>query len=184
MTKFNPISVYFFCAFFVLTASCNRKTTKITETTTNAPVVPTTPTVPIAPKTTDDATAYVVLSISRTACYGNCPVYEAKLMSNGKAYYNGMRAVDRIGTYETVVDAERLAELWKNIAQVKYFDFAAKYPTDEKYQIADLPSCITFVNDGKQSKTINNNNEAPANLQWIEHEIDTFFEHCTWKGRQ
>jgi hypothetical protein len=180
MTMSNKVSIYYFCVFFVLFASCNRKATKAIEKPTDVATVPTNPTPPPTPKTIDDKNVYEVINIRRTPCYGNCPVYEAKLMSNGKVYYNGTRAVDMIGNYEANADAERLKDLWKNIEQVKFFDFANKYPLDEKNQIADLPSCILTINDGKQKKRIEDNYDSPANLQWIEHEIETFFLQTTW----
>jgi hypothetical protein len=181
MTMSNKVSIYYFCVFFVLFASCNRKTTKAIEKPIDVATVPTNPTPPTTPKVADDKNAYITISIRRTPCYGNCPVYEAKLMSNGKAYFSGTRGANYIGNHEATVDAERLKDLWKNIEQVKFFEFANKYPTDEKNQIADLPSCYTFVNDGKQKKQIEDNYDSPANLQWIEHEIDTFFDQLNWK---
>jgi hypothetical protein len=177
----NKVSIYYFCVICVLLASCNRKTAKLIENPTNPPIVTTPIPTNTTPKTTDDdKNAYVMFSIERTMCYGNCPVYEAKIMSNGKAYFKGSRGIEMVGNYESKVTAEQIKDIWHNVAQVDFFKFADRYPTDINNAIPDLPNTYTFVNDGKMSKKITDNYDSPANLQWFEHELETVFLQLNW----
>lgn len=187
MTNLGRLSVYYFCVICVLTASCNRKTTKAIENTTNS--IPTKinenpTTTPKNEATNNDSKAYVVFSLEKSSCYGNCPVFQAQLMSDGRAIFNGIKSVDMIGTYKATVDKQKMQALIKNLSQADYFKFADYYPLNRDHTIVDLPNTTTTYNNGKLSKKITNNNDSPANLQWFETELGNFFMQLDWKKEE
>lgn len=173
MTKYYRLSIYYFCAFCVLFASCNRKATKVVVAPANTSTTPTQEVPTDVPVKADPSKVYVMYHIERTPCYGNCPVFEADIYSDRNVVYKGMRGVDKIGIYNAKISPEGLRQIQENLEQVKYFEFAERYPIDEKNKIEDLPSTITSVNNGKISRKIVNNYDSPANLQWFEHQLET-----------
>jgi hypothetical protein len=158
---------------------CTKKiqTTAKTETTT---VKQPTETSTIQVVTDNETTLYEVISIRRTACFGKCPSYEARIMSDGSAVYIGGNNVERMGTYTAVANKDELKTLVDMSRQVKYFSFQDRYPADRKNEIADLPSTLTSVNDGRSEKKIVNNYDCPAELIEFERTIDAFFEKLNW----
>lgn len=180
MTMKAYIPIYYFCAFCVLLASCNRKaaTVATNEARPNSTEVPMSK--PESPKE-EDKNAYIQMSIEKTACFGKCPVYKARVMSNGKAYFQGTMNVDMIGNYEAQATAEQLKTLMENVHKINYFNLENRYPKDENHIIADLPYTYTYVSDGKQEKKIANNYDCPSDLTWFESELQTFFIQLDWK---
>lgn len=58
------------------------------------------------------AQPYLVIMLKRTGCYGTCPVFEAKIFSDGQAIYDGVRHVERIGLFEASVDSIWIQRVW------------------------------------------------------------------------
>lgn len=130
-----------------------------------------------------ETTLYEVISITRTACFGKCPSYEAKVMSDGTAFYKGGSNVEKMGEYTAVVNQNALKNLLEMAKNIKYSSLQERYPADRKNEIVDLPSTLTTVNDGRSEKKIANNYDCPAELIEFEREIDAFFEKLSWTSR-
>ena len=119
----------------------------------------------------------VLSSINRTACYGQCPMYKATFMDNGEVEYIGRRFVDNIGTYKTVITAEEVEEIIKQIEVADYFGLDSLYPTP----IADFPSCITEAQlNGKRKKVVNRRNP-PVELKNFEKFLDSMLHARDWE---
>ena len=110
----------------------------------------------------------MLASIERTACYGRCPMYKATFMDNGEVIYVGKRFVEKIGTYRTLLSAEEVQQIEKNIVAYNYFGLDSLYPTP----ISDFPSVITeaYLN-GKRKKVVDMRNP-PENLSDFEKFLD------------
>ena len=157
-------------------------TKKIKNTAIKTETLEIKPAPSIEPKTdVSNKTVYEVLSIRRSACFGKCPAYEAKVMSDGTATFKGGNNVEKIGNYSCNVDKKEVTLLVEKAKKINYFTFQNRYPADRKNEIADLPFTFTSVNDGKTEKKIANNYDCPAELIDFEREIDTFFEKLNWK---
>lgn len=119
----------------------------------------------------------VLASINRTACYGQCPMYKATFMDNGEVEYIGRRFVDNIGTYKTVITAEEVEEIIKQIEVADYFSLDSLYPTP----IADFPSCITEAQLNGQRKKVVNRRNPPVELKNFEKFLDSLLHARDWE---
>ena len=126
-------------------------------------------------------TLYEVFSIRRTACFGKCPSYEAKVMSDGTAFFTGGNNVEKMGNHTAMADKNEINTLVEKARKINYFEFQNRYPSERKNEIADLPSTLTSINDGRTTKKITNNYDCPAELVDFEKEIDAFFDKLDWK---
>ncbi len=156
------------------------KTATKTETTT---VQQNSPPSAIQVETQTEAARYEVISITRTACFGKCPSYEAKVMSDGTAFYRGGSNVEKMGEYTAEINKDALKNLLEMAGRIKYSSFQDRYPADRKNEIVDLPSTLTSVNDGRSEKRVANNYDCPAELIEFEREIDAFFEKLNWSNK-
>lgn len=122
----------------------------------------------------------LITSIKKTPCYGRCPVFEAKIYSDGTMTWYGKRFVDKEGHYEAVAPPDFMAQIQGIANEVQYFVFDKAYPNGGK-KIADLPNTITYLNlDGKEQK-IENNHDAPRELRAFEDFLMEMMERAEWK---
>ena len=123
---------------------------------------------------------YVMASIRRTPCYGQCPVFEAKFMTDGSATYHGKMFVDKIGHYAAQVDEALLESIRTKSFEVNFFDFYNKYPVED-VQIADLPTTVTYLRIGDQEKTVIHKFQAPDELKAYENFLVDLIDNIKWK---
>lgn len=128
-----------------------------------------------------DKTPYEMASLQRTACYGQCPVFEAKVYSDGQVTYSGRRYAAREGEFVAQASEEWVQQLLQAAEKAQYFTLANSYPASGEF-IPDLPNTITFLSQpGKDDKRITNNHEAPQALVDFEKYFDAALETLSWK---
>lgn len=162
----------------VVLVACNRKAalpaTPETPATTNAP---NTGSKPVAEEPKEKA--YQVIGFQKTACFGKCPVFQVKFFNDGKATWYGQHNVERMGWYEATVSKEVLTAIKAKVSEVKYLDFAPKYPMN--HRIADLPSTVTYIRIGDIEKSVINTHQAPAELEAFEDYLEGIINGLAWK---
>lgn len=111
------------------------------------------------------------VSLSRSGCYGKCPVYTVTLFRDGSVKYTGKMFVDFIGNYtlNRKVDFSQLENL---VNEADFFNLDNKYMS----RITDSPSCGVSVKTNKLSKSVLENGEGPIKLKMIQGYIDTFIK--------
>ena len=177
MKKINLVLVVF--ALSVAFFNCTKKIKNTPVKPKTAEVKKSPPSSVIQPQSSNE-TLYEVFSIRRTACFGKCPSYEAKVMSDGTAFFVGGNNVDKKGNHTAMADKNEVNALVEKARKINYFEFQSRYPSDRKNEIADLPSTLTSINDGRTTKKITNNYDCPAELVDFEKEIDAFFDKLNW----
>ena len=75
------------------------------------------------------------LTLERTACLGNCPVYRVVVHSNGRVDWSGDRFVAREGTALSCLPAESVATLWQTVDR-----WLVTHPNE------NTETCVTFEN--------------------------------------
>lgn len=123
--------------------------------------------------------AFVVASIKRTACYGKCPVYEAKVFSNGLVLFEGEKYADKDGLYEAYILEDQIDNLIAQADSIAFFDMAAVYPS-KGFKLHDLPSTHIFIKKEEDEKTVVNNHAAPKKLRAYELYFDEFLSGLNW----
>ncbi|MFH1321890.1 MAG: DUF6438 domain-containing protein, partial [Bacteroidota bacterium] len=80
-------------------------------------------------------------SIKRTPCYGRCPTYSISIYKSGYVIYEGIRFVDRIGTYSTQISEKEIQKIIAKANETGYFDLNDVYDSP----VTDLPTTITYL---------------------------------------
>lgn len=124
----------------------------------------------------------LLASLKRTACYGRCPVYEIQFYSNGQAIYLGEMNVPLQGIYLAYVPDSTVSQILEKARSINFFGLSDFYPENGK-PIADLPQSITYLNDGRQEKTIVNNHLAPVGLLSFERLLDELAREIKWQPK-
>jgi len=126
------------------------------------------------------APPYLVAVIKKTACYGICPVFEARLFSNGHLTYHGEQDVTLLGRYEAWTELTLLESIKNKAYQTGYFNLSDVYPVNQK-GIDDIPKTITYLNFDEREKTIINNYASPKLLRDFEDFLETTLLKVSWK---
>ncbi|WP_272148766.1 DUF6438 domain-containing protein [Tenacibaculum aiptasiae] len=89
-----------------------------------------------------------LLSMRKTPCFGDCPVYELSIDKDGNVTYNGIQYVNEKGKHEFKLSEEQFNKLTKMLNEGDFDSFKDVYDNE---RITDLPS--TFITyKGKQIK--------------------------------
>lgn len=122
----------------------------------------------------DKCDGQIVITIERTSCFGDCPVYSAQIHADGTVVYVGKRNVKEIGERRFKIPQERIQELIKEFQRVNYFSLKDKYETDENgMSVTDMPTTTTSICVDGKKKTVVNYYFAPKELDALEDKIDS-----------
>jgi Domain of unknown function (DUF6438) len=119
----------------------------------------------------------VVITLQKTMCKGQCPVYKIEVYKSGLVKYEGKSNVDKIGKYQIIIDKSELDEIKKSFLEADFFDFEDEYTS----KITDLPTTyLTFVHDNK-TKQIRDYHGAPEKLKKLEKRIENLVASENWQ---
>ncbi len=167
--KYLVFSITIFMSIFA--ASCvTKKVPKQTNPKQTAPVVETInldqPQVGRGPQG-----VYPMIKINRSACYGQCPSYNATINSDGTVEFVGFAHVENLGANAGVIDKEALKNIMRKAQEIDYIGMNSEYPVDGR-NIPDLPTVTTEITFGDMIKQVKDHFDSPASLQELETMID------------
>lgn len=117
------------------------------------------------------------IELSKTACYGKCPVYTVTIASDGKAVYDGKMNVSKIGVYTKKLAKEEVDKLFKSFDNSEFDNFQDRYDAI----ISDIPSTIiSYIRDNKV-KTVIDRRGAPQELKALEQLVEEIVNSEGWK---
>ena len=128
-----------------------------------------------------NATAPLEISVSlqKTPCFGDCPVYMFQALNNGRATLTVGRMLQsrfglelEEGDYEGVINSRELEEILEYAKTIGYFDLAPEY--DDK-NVMDLPASISSIEGHK----VFNRFEGP-NLEYLYNLIEDIISKVQW----
>jgi Domain of unknown function (DUF6438) len=180
----NVLLILPICLSFL---SCTKKVQdKTTQTNMNKTAQQTTPPTTVSSVPTKPVEVKVVnellVSLQRTPCFGQCPVFKIELFGDGKVVYEGKAFSKRVGTYRATATPEFIKAIQQKAADIKYLSFDTKYPKGES-MITDIPSTISFFKSGSDSKMVHNNYDAPVELIEFERWLELQFEGLKWEAK-
>jgi Domain of unknown function (DUF6438) len=167
------------CAKQVKDKTTQTNMNKTAQQTTLPTPVSTVPDKPVETKT-DKIDNTLLVSLQRTPCFGQCPVFKIELFGDGKVVYVGQAFSKRVGTFKAIASPEFIKAILQKAADIKYLSFDTKYPKGES-MITDIPSTISFFKSGSESKTVLNNYDAPVELVEFERWLEVQFEGLKWE---
>ncbi len=137
-------------------------------------VVPATPTALKPPK----APQYnsVEITMQRTECFGQCPVYIVSLNHEGNVSYDGVRFVGVEGQQSKNIPQEEVRKLISKFYEIDYFSLQDTYNSE----ITDVPSTITSITIDGLTKKVVNRWGGPAKLHDLENLIDQVARTSYW----
>jgi hypothetical protein len=107
------------------------------------------------------------LFITRTGCFGQCPVYELSVNAEGLVRYQGHLNVPNVGRYQKQLSQEQVQSLVLTLKEADFFALDAEY--DEG--VTDLPTVITeAVLDGQRHKLVNRT--GPKSIDQLQDRLD------------
>lgn len=101
------------------------------------------------------------VSITRTGCYGRCPIDKVELFPDGTVEYHGERFVPRIGTYKRRLSDKELQEVRQMLKDAQFEQYQELY---DNPHITDLPSLILSYQMGSTKKQITCRTQCPPEL--------------------
>jgi hypothetical protein len=127
----------------------------------------------------------VVITLERTACYGECPVYTVSIDARGNVNYNGSRFVRVVGRQTDRIPVSRVAALLQTAARIGFFDLRDQYrqvqnPDGSTTVVSDLPTAfVTMTREGR-TKRVEDYYGAPEALKQLEGQIDEAARTKRW----
>ena len=120
----------------------------------------------------------VYLSVSKTGCFGECPIYNLSLIGN-KFNLEGYKFFEYLGEHIADVSATDFDEIIKLIGSMDWDIYKAEYKTG----YSDLPSTVVqYSNSVGDTTTVSfENNLAPNEILELVNYMDDKIDTKDWK---
>ena len=86
----------------------------------------------------------VILRLNKSACYGECPIFNFELRKNGTAKFYGRGFVEYIGKYNIQLKSSEYLEVFKKAEEIDFYDLDEVYDAS----VTDVPSSTIYLNNG------------------------------------
>ena len=118
-----------------------------------------------------------LITLERTACFGECPVYTVTIDARGNVVYQGKEFVRVQGRHTARIAPARVAALLQQAERAGFFTFDEQYryvknPDGSRGIVTDLPTTFVTIRTAGRSKRIEDYYGAPAGLKELERRID------------
>jgi hypothetical protein len=111
----------------------------------------------------------LIIEMSKTPCFGQCPVYSIKIDRKGKGLYEGIENTEKKGMYMFSISGEALERLITSFLEIEFFQLE-----DEYYKpVSDLPTTYLSFRHNGAYKMIMDYAGAPPQLKSLEQEIES-----------
>ncbi len=125
------------------------------------------------------------ITLERTICNGECPVFKVAVNSKGKVIYEGHTNVYKTGKHEWKISKDKVGKLKELLRKFDYKSFKFKYKNPGTI---DYPSCITAVKfmDGELKTIFHNLGHSgfDRNLMKFENQIEEISDTFTCSRRR
>lgn len=122
----------------------------------------------------------LVVSMSRSPCFGKCQAYNFSVSSDGTAVYEGIAFVSKLGKHTAQVSKSEMNKFLSTFQLSSLQALSENYPT-KGITVSDLPTTKTYIRLGKIGKLITDNYDAPVVVLDLETRVQTFAESLNWK---
>ena len=177
-------NILFLSLTLIIFTACHKKISDKTTTTqpaTDTKIVEATPSVNTTSKgikalnIPEGVDSNLVISLQRTACFGQCPVYKVEIFKDGTVKYKGTAYIKKRGQHEAIASMAFIKSIQQKAVVINFMSLSDKYPKGDN-MISDIPSTISYIRIENEGKLVINNYDAPKELiafeQWLEKEID------------
>ena len=96
---------------------------------------------------TDTSKLAKVIELTKTPCFGKCPVFTLKVYDNGLAVLEGRQNLKQIGLSHKVLTKKEMTALMAEFENGQLFSLKDEY----RERVMDLPTTtLTYIKDGKK----------------------------------
>jgi uncharacterized protein DUF6438 len=124
------------------------------------------------------------ITLSRSGCYGRCPVYKIEIHGDGTVLYDGTINVAHKGRHTAKLSHESLVELVDFFRKANYFSLNDRYASG----ITDNPTYETSLSfDGASKSVVDYVGQKvgmPSTVSDVEAAIDRISGASSWVGRK
>lgn len=156
-------------SFLALACNGSKKTTDTNSTTT-------TESASDQPLNMNTAKGELLVEMSKSACFGKCPVFTLKIFDNGRVEYHGVIHTDKLGVYSRQLDENSFYQIVRHLEATKleqYEDFYSSGATD-----FPMTSITHYQRDS--SKTVKGDFERPEPVRILEKQYETLANEGEW----
>ena len=114
------------------------------------------------------------LVMSRSGCYGECPIYSITVYNNGKIEFIGTKFTDKIGSFQGELNDQQLSQLVYQVIASDFMQMQPVFPSEEIHRVADFPTTTITVNYKDQLRTVKNHNSIDSDNQEEKSAYDRF----------
>lgn len=122
------------------------------------------------------------ITLERTACHGNCPVYSVTILEDGTVMYAGTDFVSVTGEQTSELAPETVAAMVAAFAEAGYFEWDAAYETQAVSDLATITTSVTREGVTHQIVRYAGDPSAPLALPFLEQWIDAMTNTALWTG--
>ena len=128
----------------------------------------------------------VNITMSRSACFGACPVYYLEIDGDGKVIYRGYKNVDITGDRISLIPVDKIRALVNQFNSLGYFNLKDRY---DEANITDQASVQTSIRIDGIFKSVHHylgtvNSPELVKLRQLENMIDEVANSSQWVGLQ
>ena len=128
----------------------------------------------------------VNITMSRSACFGACPVYYLEIDGDGKVIYRGYKNVDVTGDRISLIPVDKIRALVNQFNSLGYFNLKDRY---DEANITDQASVQTSIRIDGIFKSVHHylgtvNSPELVKLRQLENMIDEVANSSQWVGLQ
>lgn len=109
----------------------------------------------------------LIISLNKTACFGTCPVYKIKIYNNQSAIFEGVKFVEKEGSYNFKISKKEINTILNKAKKINFQKMEDEYIE----LITDLPTTYIMINN----KQIKDYYGAPKELKELEEIIENIF---------
>jgi hypothetical protein len=124
----------------------------------------------------------LVARMSRTACFGTCPIYEVSVYADGTVEYEGHRFVKDEGKRTAKLTQSQLAQVRAAFEKAGFLKLEGDFAC---YEMTDMPSANVTYRDGDTERTIHHYHgcrSAPETMSVLEKRLDELLGTRRWVG--
>jgi hypothetical protein len=125
------------------------------------------------------ALPFASITLSRSACFGTCPVYRVTLNVDGTAGYEGVKYVDRIGTFVGRVPFYDFAQLALLTERARFMTLQERYAGS--WTDAETTTVTIRARSGREKTVDDYGGFGPPELWALQRAIDGVVESIKWK---
>ena len=132
-----------------------------------------------AAPTGEDLASKLILEVKRSPCYGDCPVYDFRVYSNGYAELDAKKNTNWVGAYSSRLSTSKMSGIKKMFQKAEYFSLEDSYSSTA----SDLPSTNIYYKYRGEEKTVNLYGDGPEQLKTLIDDIIKTVDEIEWKRK-